>query len=102
MVTRLGFSTIIHTPADILVLDEVLAVGDVEFSAKCRQFLARFTAGGGTLIVASHDHATLEATCESGVCLDRGRVIASGAIGDVISAYHQLMHVSPTRGTVVA
>jgi ABC-type polysaccharide/polyol phosphate transport system ATPase subunit len=94
MIARLGFSAIAHAAADILLIDEVLAVGDLEFQEKCRGFLAAFRAGGGTLILVSHDLAAVEAMCEHGIWLDQGTVRAEGPIGQVIEVYRQASHVA--------
>ena len=83
MVTRLGFAVIIHTAADILLIDEVLAVGDAEFRGKCRQFLHGFKERGGTIVVVSHDPESIQSICEHGLCLDEGRVRLAGTFEDV-------------------
>lgn len=90
MIARLGFSTIIHTPADILLIDEVLAVGDSRFKEKCRQFLHDFKTKQGTLVIVSHEIETLEKMCDSGVCMSLGRVIESGDITSVVATYKRL------------
>jgi ABC-type polysaccharide/polyol phosphate transport system ATPase subunit len=87
MITRLGFSIIIHTPAKILLIDEILAVGDARFQRKCMNSMAQFKQDGGTLVIVSHDMATLDEICDEGLCLNEGRVTKSGRISDVISHY---------------
>jgi len=87
MITRLGFSTIIHTPADVLLIDEVLAVGDMAFQAKCRDFLAGFRRKGGTLVVVSHDLKSLRELCDDGLWISEGRIGRYGDIGEVIDSY---------------
>ena len=59
MIARLGFSTIIHVPVDLLLIDEVLAVGDSRFKEKCKQYLYDFKARNGTLVIVSHEIGTL-------------------------------------------
>jgi lipopolysaccharide transport system ATP-binding protein len=87
MITRLGFATIIHAPADILLIDEVLAVGDASFQKKCRGFLQDFKNRNGSLIIVSHDMDELRQICDEGVCLNRGIVSAVGSIDEVIDHY---------------
>jgi lipopolysaccharide transport system ATP-binding protein len=87
MVARLGFSTIINSPADILLVDEILAVGDFQFQGRCLDAMRRFRTGGGTLVIVSHDLKTIDATCDRALWLDEGRTNATGAARDVTSAY---------------
>jgi len=87
MIARLGFSTIIHTTVDLLLIDEVLAVGDSRFKEKCKQYLLDFKARNGTLIIVSHELETLEEMCDSGMCLDIGKVVHKGNMKDVLDEY---------------
>ena len=87
MVTRLGFSLIAHAPADVFLIDEVLAVGDARFQEKCRRRLKEFRQRNGTLILVSHDMEALAEVCDEGIRLDLGKVADTGAIGDVIGRY---------------
>ncbi len=91
MIARLGFSTIIHTPVDVLLIDEVLAVGDSRFKAKCREFMHDFKARQGTLVIVSHELETLEEMCDTGMCMNLGQVVEKGGIADVIKHYSVLM-----------
>lgn len=91
MMARLGFSTIIHAPADILLVDEVLAVGDSRFNEKCRAFLHGFRARQGALVIVSHDLDTLASMCDTGMCLNLGEIVSRGAMGDVLDDYRMLM-----------
>lgn len=92
MITRLGFSTIIHAPADLLLIDEVLAVGDKRFQEKCLDRLKQFQARGGTLVIVSHDMKSLMEMCDIGICLDMGRMVSSGDIAEVIKYYQQALY----------
>lgn len=87
MVTRLGFATIIHAPADILLIDEVLAVGDASFQKKCKTFLRQFKSRNGSLIIVSHDMQELREVCDEGICLNQGVVSSKGNIEAVIDDY---------------
>jgi len=99
MVARLGFSTIIHSAADILLIDEVLAVGDARFQAKCHQALREFRARGGTLVIVSHNMKEVTEVCDEGICLDLGRVVDAGPMAGVAARYQERMAAAtPARG----
>ena len=91
MIARLGFSTIIHTPADILLIDEVLAVGDSGFKEKCKDFLNNFKKQQGTLVIVSHELEVLEDMCDFGVCLDMGKLVEQGPIDKILKKYGELV-----------
>ena len=100
MITRLGFSTIIHAPADVLLIDEVLGVGDARFQEKCKDYLIDFRKRNGTLVIVSHDMAALEAMCDEGVCLNFGSVASMGPMSDVIRYYRGLVHATLSSAKV--
>lgn len=91
MVARLGFSTIIHLPVDILLIDEVLAVGDSKFQEKCKTFLKDFKKNNGTLVIVSHEMETLLEMCDVGVCMNLGKVVQYGDIKSVVAQYKSIM-----------
>lgn len=75
MYLRLAFSIAVHSPADIFLFDEVLAVGDEDFQAKCHERLAAIRSNNGTIVVVSHDIATLRRICDKMVSLQHGAVV---------------------------
>jgi homopolymeric O-antigen transport system ATP-binding protein len=87
MRSRLAFAIAANAEPDILLLDEVLAVGDQDFRSKCYERLQRFNADGGTLIVVTHDLEAARTLCRLGVWVDHGRIVRSAAIGELIEAY---------------
>ncbi len=89
MIARLGFSIMIHSAAEILLIDEVLAVGDAGFQVKCRQALREFRDRGGTLVIVSHNMKELSGICDDGVCLDLGRVVDAGPMAGVAARYEE-------------
>lgn len=89
MYVRLGFSIAAHLEPDVLLVDEVLAVGDAEFQAKCLRRIHDMRDRGVTILFISHDLTTVEQLCDSAVLLDKGRVAATGAPADVVSFYHR-------------
>ncbi len=90
MIARLGFSIIIHAASDILLIDEVLAVGDEKFQKKCINYLNRFKQNGGTIVVVSHDMTELASVCQSGICLNMGKIVHYGQIDKVIDHYKNM------------
>jgi ABC-type polysaccharide/polyol phosphate transport system ATPase subunit len=87
MQARLAFSVAVCVRPDILLVDEVLAVGDQEFRRRCLDRLQEFRAGGGTLIVVTHDLQGVQDLCSRAVWLDQGRIRAEGAAADIVAAY---------------
>jgi len=87
MIVRLGFSIIMHSPADVFLIDEVLAVGDARFQDKCRHHLREFKKRNGTLVIVSHNMAELSEICDEGICLELGEVVEEGPIERVIAGY---------------
>lgn len=87
MSARLAFSVLAHARRDILLIDEVLSVGDLGFQEKCLQYLGDYTSSGGTLIVVSHDLLAVERLCSDGIMLHEGRVTAAGSMSSVIRTY---------------
>jgi lipopolysaccharide transport system ATP-binding protein len=86
MYVRLAFAVVAHVDADILVIDEALAVGDAVFSQKCMRFLRRFRERG-TLIFVSHDTSAVINLCQTAIWLDGGRMRMHGDAKDVANAY---------------
>lgn len=87
---RLGFAVASHLDAEVLVLDEVLAVGDAEFQRRCHQRIAEVCADGVALLYVTHALWTLPLLCEEAVLLAAGEVMARGRPTEVISAYERL------------
>jgi ABC-type polysaccharide/polyol phosphate transport system ATPase subunit len=87
MQMRLGFAVAAHLEPDILLVDEVLAVGDAVFQQRCLDRIRAVLSDGTTLLFVSHDLAAVEATCSHGVWLHNGQIHARGPIRDVLAAY---------------
>jgi ABC-type polysaccharide/polyol phosphate transport system ATPase subunit len=87
MLMRLAFSVAIHTDPDILAIDEVLAVGDQAFQAKCLERILEFKHGGKTILCVSHSLEVLESLCERAIWLDHGEVIMDDQARRVVEAY---------------
>ena len=90
MYVRLGFAVAAHLDADILVVDEVLAVGDAAFQAKCLKKMGDVTsAEGRTILFVSHNLAAVQRLCARGLFLEAGRLKASGPVAQVLDAYQR-------------
>ena len=87
MFVRLGFAIAINVDPDILVVDEVLAVGDAEFQAKCFQKFRDFKTAGKTVILVSHDTRTLQSLCDQAAWINKGELQAVGPADTTITAY---------------
>lgn len=87
MYVRLGFSVAINVDPDILVVDEVLAVGDAEFQAKCQQKFTDFRTAGKTVILVSHSLPTVQAMCDQVAWISKGTLMQAGPAAEVITAY---------------
>lgn len=92
MRSRLAFSIALGTDPDVLLLDEVLAVGDTAFRARCYDRLSSYAARGGTMVVVSHDLESLPMLCSRAVWLDGGRARMDGSVDDVVQAYLQAIN----------
>jgi len=89
MYVRLGFAVAVHTDPDVLLVDEVLAVGDQAFAHKCLRRIEEMLANGATLLFVSHDLGMVEGLCDRVMWLDRGRQKLVGAPRRVVDAYRQ-------------
>ena len=87
MVARLGFSIATEVKADILIVDEVLAVGDYAFQQKCVERMNTLLDGQTTLIFVSHDINTVKALCKRAIWIDGGRIVMDGESATVCDAY---------------
>jgi ABC-type polysaccharide/polyol phosphate transport system ATPase subunit len=87
MVLRLAFSVAIHVDPDVLVIDELLSVGDPSFQESCLAKIRELRAAGKTLVCASHDLNALRSLCDEAVWLDRGRLVSAGPIDAVLAGY---------------
>jgi homopolymeric O-antigen transport system ATP-binding protein len=91
MYMRLGFSVAAHIEADVLLLDEVFAVGDEDFQRKCFGKIAEFKRRGGTIVFVSHDAQAVERLCDRAVLLRQGLVAFDGPTREAIANYRRLL-----------
>jgi len=84
---RLGFAVVAAVRPDLLITDEVLAVGDESFQKKCIRWIENYLADGGTLLMVSHNMYQVQKLCRHAIWLDGGQVRASGDVFDVTQSY---------------
>jgi ABC-type polysaccharide/polyol phosphate transport system ATPase subunit len=87
MTVRLAFAIAVNVDPDILIVDEVLAVGDQAFQEKCRERIRRFKTQGKTLLFVSHSGPLVREMCDRALWLEHGRVLLDGPAAQVLAAY---------------
>ena len=97
MQVRLAFSVMVHVDADLLLIDEVLAVGDAAFQQKCYDVLQRSRDEGRTILLVTHDMEQVQRFCDRAMLLDRGRVVAIGDSRSVARQYTRLNFATPAE-----
>jgi lipopolysaccharide transport system ATP-binding protein len=94
MRARLGYAVMAHLNPDVLLLDEVLAVGDLEFRRKCFRHLSQFRQNGGSLVLVSHENYLIQELCDRCVVLNAGEIVFNGEIVEGVSHYLQTVNVA--------
>ncbi|CAN5838280.1 hypothetical protein BH24ACI5_BH24ACI5_16750 [soil metagenome] len=105
MYVRLGFAVAAHLEADILLVDEVLAVGDAAFQMQCLDRLNELRRDGTTMLFISHDLTSIEKLCDRVGLMERGRLVAYGGAGEVVEQYQRMAanaHVAAMADASVA
>jgi ABC-type polysaccharide/polyol phosphate transport system ATPase subunit len=96
MLVRLAFSIMIQSDADILLIDEVLAVGDASFQQKCKDVFHEIRGSGRTLVLVTHDMSAVEQYCHRAMLLDGGDIVAIGDPDEIAHRYLRLNFAKPT------
>lgn len=91
MFSRLGFSVAAHMNPDILLVDEVLSVGDMSFQAKCAQKMRELLASGATIVLVSHNLSLVQSLCKRIILLNKGELLKDGPTDEVIPYYENLV-----------
>ena len=91
MFLRLGFAIVAHLDADVLLIDEILAVGDESFQRKCLNRISEQMEHGATLVLVSHDPTAIERVCDRIVVVDAGRKAYDGAVAEGLLHYHRML-----------
>lgn len=87
MLARLGFSVVVHIEPDILLIDEILAVGDLQFRRKCKDKIMRIKEDGATIVIVSHDMGTIKSICNRVMWIENHRLNEIGDAATVVSNY---------------
>ena len=98
MVSRLAYAVAAHLHPDVLLVDEVLAVGDFNFQRKCVNHMMRYLAGGGSLILVSHQPHHIQSVCQRGIVLEKGRLVFDGSATEALDHYFA-QQIAETAGT---
>ena len=93
MYMRLAFSVATEVNPQILLVDEILAVGDIGFQEKCFERISKFREAGKTIVMVTHIMANLQRICERAVLIDHGSILVDGTPDEAIALYHNLMNV---------
>ena len=96
MYVRLGFAIAAHLEPDVLLVDEVLAVGDAEFQVKCLERIRELKSHGTTNLFISHDLSAVERLCDRAILLEAGAIVQSGSPSDVVASYHRRLTFPPS------
>src|ERR1044071_475742 len=94
MHSRLAFSVAAHLEPEILIVDEVLSVGDIAFQKKCQRKMQSFMRSGHTVLFVSHSLGSISEMCTSAILLDHGTILRAGAVPHVIEAYLSMLNAS--------
>lgn len=92
MYGRLGFSVAVHSDPDVLLVDEVLAVGDAAFAEKCLDKIREFQQRGVTIVIVSHSAGMVTEFCGRAILIDHGHLLEDGRPDEVMGRYWELMH----------
>ncbi|MBF2018540.1 MAG: ABC transporter ATP-binding protein [Hydrococcus sp. C42_A2020_068] len=99
MSARLGFASAIHTQPDILLIDEVLAVGDIKFKAKCYRRLHELNQQGVSFILVNHNTQAILNVCDSAIYLSKGQLVAFGDTGTILNQYEKDLFLEGRENT---
>ena len=102
MMARLGFGIAANIQADIIIIDEVLAVGDILFQRKCQQKIEKMLLNGTTLILVTHNPYQMELMCNQGILLDSGTCISNAQASSVAKQFMRLMNSVNTFGNILS
>jgi lipopolysaccharide transport system ATP-binding protein len=96
MRARLGFSVAMHLEPEILLVDEVLAVGDLGFQRRCIQYAKRYLAGGGSMVLVSHNPNLVQFMCDRCLVLDHGAIVFDGNVVEGVAQYLKATRTAPS------
>ena len=92
MKARLGFAIAAHLEPEILLIDEVMAVGDAAFQKKCKERIRQMVSGDTTVVIVSHNMSTVKSFCDRAICIHEGKIQTSGeGVDNAIQAYQRIL-----------
>ena len=100
MMVRFAFSVMVQADADVMLIDEVLAVGDAAFAQKCMDFFHERRAAGKTIVLVTHDMATVQSMCHRAMLLDAGELKYIGDPDETALRYYRLNFAGPSHGSL--
>lgn len=100
MYVRLAFAVAAHLEPEVLIVDEVLAVGDTEFQKKCLGKMRDVSSGGRTVLFVSHNMAAVQSLCSTGILLDGGQLLHLGSIASAVARYAGISPTCTTSGSL--
>jgi len=98
MFARVAFASAIHVDPDVLIVDEILGVGDAKFQEKCYNRIRALRDRGVCILFVSHSTEAIQRNCNTALLLDSGKIVARDSVGAVIAAYHDLLYGSGLTG----
>ena len=98
MQAKLSFAVAAHLKPDLLLVDEVLAVGDIAYQRKCIDYMRRYVEGGGSLVFVSHSAHQVQAICSTAILLERGRLTHAGGVVETLGRYMATRQRMPAPG----
>jgi lipopolysaccharide transport system ATP-binding protein len=102
MLVRLAFAVIAHVDADILLIDEALAVGDIYFNQKCIRFIEKFISSGGTILLVTHDIAAITKLCEFAIWLNKGKLFMFDTSKALANRFQEALAIEQNAISLVA
>ena len=90
MLARLAFSSVVTTDPELMMIDEVMAVGDKGFQEKCKRRIHDIKKSGATILFVSHNPDEIKEVCERGICLDKGKIICDASAEEAVKSYMNL------------
>jgi ABC-type polysaccharide/polyol phosphate transport system ATPase subunit len=102
MSSRLGYAVAFKAVREVLVLDEIFAVGDAGFRARCEQRYRALRALGHTVLIVSHEPRVISTFCDRALLLDGGRLVMEGAPADVVQSYLSMLTIADAGRAVAA
>lgn len=97
MVARLAFAVAAHVEPDVLLVDEVFAVGDIAFQRRCVNHMRSYLQGGGSLVLVSHNTPQIQSTCQRGLVLEQGQATFDGTVTDALARYFAIQEAAASE-----